>query len=189
MSVPTINPRAFVLLLIILVVAALRFAAFTDMGPLTVFTPVGAMALFGGAYFKGNIKPLLFPLLTLFISDVVLAFTILSEHRVGLLYTGWFWTYSAFALMTIAGKVIIKDVNIKNVVIAVIAATCIHWLVSDLGACLIDEKFSMSLYMQRLITALPYEWRFLGGTAIYSAVMFGLFEWLQRRYVSLKPAH
>src|ERR1700754_3635787 len=99
MSVPKINPRGAVLLLIILAVAALRFAAFTDMGPLTVFTPVGAMALFGGAYFKGNVKPLLFPLLTLFLSDVVLAFTILSEHRVGLLYTGWVWTYGAFALM------------------------------------------------------------------------------------------
>jgi hypothetical protein len=189
MSVPKINPRGAVLLLIIIVVAALRFAAFTGMGPLTVFTPVGAMALFGGAYFKGNIKPFLFPLLTLFLSDVVLAFTVLSEHRVGLLYTGWFWTYSAFAMMTIAGKLIIKDITIKNIMIAVVVATCIHWLISDLGFCLKEEKFSMGMYMQRLITALPYEWLFMAGTAIYSGVMFGLFEWLQRRYVSLKPAH
>jgi hypothetical protein len=189
MSVPKINPRGAVLLLMIVVVAALRFAAFTDMGPLTVFTPVGAMALFGGAYFKGNIKPLLFPLLTLFLSDVVLAFTVLSEHRVGLLYSGWFWTYSAFALMAVAGKLIIKNITIKNIAIAVVVATCIHWLVSDLGGCLQENKISLTVYVQRLITALPYEWRFLGGTALYSALMFGVFEWLQRRYVSLKPAH
>jgi hypothetical protein len=186
MSVPQFNPRSLVLLLIIIIVAALRFAAFTGMGPLTVFTPVGAMALFGGAYFKGNIKPLLFPLLTLFLSDVVLAFTVLAEHRVGLLYAGWFWTYLAFALMSIAGKLIIKEVSIKNIAIGVLVATCIHWLISDIGGCLKEEQLSMTLYVQRLITALPYEWMFMAGTAIYSAIMFGLFEFLQQRFVSLK---
>lgn len=189
MSVPKFNPRNAMLLLIIVVVAALRLAAFTDMGPFTVFTPVGAMALFGGAYFKGNMKPLLFPLLTLFLSDVVLAFTILSEHRYGLLYPGWFWTYSAFALMAVAGKLIIKDVTVKNIAIAVVVTTLIHWLVSDIGACAVEKNFSVGMYTARLITAIPYEWRFLGGTAIYSTVMFGLFEWLQHKYVVLKPAN
>jgi hypothetical protein len=189
MSVPQINPRGIVLLLIIVAVAALRFASFTGMGPLTVFTPVGAMALFGGAYFKGNLKPLLFPLLTLFLSDVVLAFTVLAEHRVGILYAGWVWTYAAFALMAVAGKLIIRNITIRNIAIAVVAATCIHWLVSDLGGCVQDNQLSMTVYVQRLMTALPYEWRFLGGTAIYSALMFGAFEWLQRRYSALQPAH
>ena len=188
MSVPQFNPRSLVLLLIIVIVAALRFAAFTGMGPLTVFTPVGAMALFGGTYFKGNLKPLLFPLLTLFISDVVLAFTVLSAHRVGLLYAGWFWTYLAFALMAIAGKLIIKEVTIKNILIGVVVATCIHWLISDIGGCLAEQHFSMTVYVQRLITAIPYEWMFLAGTAIYSTIMFGAFELLQHRFGSLKTA-
>lgn len=186
MSVPQFNPRNAVLLLIIVIVAVLRFVSFSGMGPLTVFTPVGAMALFGGAYFKGNIKPLLFPLLTLFLSDVVLAFTVLSEHRAGLLYSGWLWTYLAFALMAVAGKLIIKNVTVKSIVMAVLVSTCIHWLISDLGGCLQENRFSMTLYVQRLITAIPYEWLFLAGTAIYSAIMFGAFEWLQHRYASLK---
>jgi len=188
MSLTQFNPRNAVLLLMIVIIAALRLAAFSGWGPLTVFTPIGAMALFGGAYFKGNIKPLLFPLLTLFISDVVLSYTKFADIRTGLLYAGWEWTYLAFALMAVAGKLIIKNVNIKNVAIAVVATTLIHWLVSDIGGCLQDNKFSFAVYGERLITAIPYEWRFLGGTAIYSALMFGLFEWLQRRYVALKPA-
>ena len=76
MPVPTFSPRNAVLLLIIVVIAALRLISFIDMGPLTYFTPLGAMALFGGAYFNGHVKPYLFPLLTLFISDVVLSFTL-----------------------------------------------------------------------------------------------------------------
>ena len=190
MSLKQINPRNAVLLLIIVVTAILRLASFTGWGPLTVFSPIGAMALFGGAYFSGNVKPFAFPLLTLFISDVVLSFTIFSdsEYRQGLLYNGWVWTYGAFALMTIAGKLIIRETSVKNVFIAVIVSTLIHWLVSDIGACIVEKEFTFSLYTKRLIDAIPYEWRFLGGTAIYSAILFGLFEWLQTKYTSLRPA-
>jgi hypothetical protein len=189
MSVLKINPRNAILLVIILITAAMRLFAINGYGPLTVFTPIGAMALFGGAYFTGNVKPFAFPLLTLFISDLVLSFTVYAPFRDGLLYSGWYWTYGAFALMTIAGKLIIRDITIKNIVIAVIVSTLIHWLVSDIGGCLVENKFSFPVYYARLITAIPYEWRFLGGTAIYSAIMFGSFEWLQRRYTSLQPAH
>jgi hypothetical protein len=189
MSVPKFNPRSALLLLIIVAIAALRLAAFSGWGPLAVFTPIGAMALFGGAYFKGNIKPLLFPLVTLFISDVILSYTKFADIRTGLLYAGWEWTYLAFALMAIIGKLIIKDVNIKNVAFAVVAATLIHWLVSDIGGCIKENTFSFPVYGERLISAIPYEWRFLAGTAIYSTVMFGLFEWLQRKYGALKPAN
>jgi hypothetical protein len=190
MSVLKINPRNAVLLLIIVVTAALRLASFSGWGPLTVFTPIGAMALFGGAYFNGNVKPFAFPLLTLLISDLILMQTMFtdSEYRDGLLYNGWVWTYGAFALMAIAGKLIIRDIKVKNIAIAVVVSTLIHWLVSDIGGCLAENKFTLSVYATRLITAIPYELRFLGGTALYSALLFGLFEWLQTKYTSLKPA-
>lgn len=192
MSIPKFSPRTVVLLLIILIVAGLRLLTnfVSDPGPLAVFTPIGAMALFGGAYFSGKIKPFAFPLLTLFVSDVVLSFTVYAPFRSGLLYGGWYWTYGAFALMTIAGKFIIKDVTVKNVVLSVVTATLIHWLVSDIGGCLREPNANamLSLYFQRLITAIPYEWKFLAGTAIYSGIMFGVFEFVQKKYPSLKVA-
>lgn len=209
MSALKINPRNAVLLLIIVAVAILRIASFTGWGPLTVFTPVGAMALFGGAYFSGNVKPFAFPLLTLFISDVIVMNTFFasSEYNTGLLYSGWVWTYLAFALMTIAGKLMIvrgKEVKYINIVIlgkrimtntfilricgAVIVSTLIHWLVSDIGGCIADNKFTLAVYVQRLIMAIPYELQFLSGTAVFSIVLFGGFELLQKRYTVLRPA-
>ncbi len=50
MSTSKFSPRMAVLLLFIILVAALRIASFSGIGPLTLFSPVGAMALFGGAY-------------------------------------------------------------------------------------------------------------------------------------------
>lgn len=185
MSEKMFNPRNAVLLLMIVVVALLRLASFKGIGPLTWFTPVGAMALFGGAYFKGNVKPFLFPLLTLFISDVIVSFMIFPELRSGLLYTGWYWTYLSFALMVVVAKLILKKVSVLNLVIAAISATLIHWIVSDIGMCVQENHFSLGLYFEKLVKAVPYEIRFLQGTVIYGAILFGIFELLQRKYPSL----
>lgn len=179
-------PKNLILLAIILIVAALRLASFYGIGPLTLFTPVGAMALFGSAYFKDRITPFLFPLMTLFLSDVIVSFTVFPQYRVGLLYSGWFWTYSAFALMILAGKYILREVNVKNMVIAIISATVIHWLVTDFGMCIQENTFSMPMYIEKLGTAIPYELRFMAGTALYCTLMFGGFEFLSRKYPSLK---
>jgi len=189
MSFKKNNPRTILLLLIMFVVAALRLLThFTDhISSISNFTPIGAMALFGGAAFKGKIKPFLFPLFTLFISDMVLSFTIYADFRSGLLYGSWYWTYAAFALMVVTGKLLIKNANVKSIVFGVLVTTVIHWLVSDIGACL-NEKTTeamLSHYGQRLLTAIPYELNFLVGTLIYGGLMFGSFEWLQRRYPAI----
>jgi hypothetical protein len=105
-----------------------------------------------------------------------------------LLYSGWYWTYAAFALMAVAGKLILKEVTIPRVIIATVVATLIHWLISDIGACVVENKLTFAFYLNRLITAIPYELRFLGGTAIFSAIMFGIFELVQRKYSSLQAA-
>jgi hypothetical protein len=86
--------------------------------------------------------------------------------------------------MALAGKILIKKVNVKSVLIPIVAATLIHWLVSDLGGCL-DQKTTdaiFTVYRLRLITAIPYELNFLVGTLIYGALMFGSFEWIQQKY-------
>jgi hypothetical protein len=193
MSLKKINARTVVLFFIMTIVAALRLLThFTDhLYSFSNFTPIGAMALFAGASFKGKIKPFLFPLFTLFISDVILSFTVYSSFRSGLLYGGWYWTYAAFALMVIAGKVLIKELTMKNILLGVIATTLIHWLVSDIGGCLNENSTlaTLSLYIQRLVAAIPYELSFLAGTLIYSALMFGSLEWLHRRYLKITSMH
>jgi hypothetical protein len=186
MSTPEFNPRTTILLLFIVIVAVLRLASFSGIGPLTIFSPVGAMALFGGTYIRGNIKPFLLPLLTLFISDVFVSFTIFRELRVGLLYAGWYWTYLAFVLITLAGKYLIKNVSVKNITVAIITATVIHWLVANIGMCVQENQFTFALYSQKLLSSITYEMRFLAGTAIYTTLMFGTFELLQKRYPSLR---
>ncbi|RYY31406.1 MAG: hypothetical protein EOO04_01335 [Chitinophagaceae bacterium] len=186
MSTPKFIPKFLILFIIIAGVAALRLASFYGNGPLTIFTPLGAMSLFGAAYFKDKLTPFLFPLLTLFISDVIVSFTLFSDYRVGLLYSGWYWTYSAFILMIIAARVILKHVNIRTVVLGILSTTVIHWLVTDLGLCIQENKFSGPLYVEKLITAIPYELKFMAGTALYSVILFGGFALLTKKSGAMK---
>jgi len=98
-----------VLLLFIAAAGILRILGEGHVTPFSNISPIGAMALFSGAYFSNSWKSYLFPLLTLFISDVVVQQLFYPEFaNGGLLYQGWAWTYCGFAAMVLAGQLIIK---------------------------------------------------------------------------------
>lgn len=193
MLVQRLNGKTTILLLIIFIVAALRllthFAEHSNS--FLSLTPLGAMALFGGAYFRGNIKPFLFTLLPLFLSDVILCFTVYSNYREGLLYPQWYWVYGSFALMTLWGKLILNEVRIVNLIIAILIATLTHWLLSNIGDCLNAKNTAgfFELYGSRLLSAISFESKILLGTVVYSICMFGSFELAQRKFKGLQFSH
>lgn len=54
MSIQKINPRFAVLAIFMIAVAAMRIPNAAQLTPWSNFSPIGAMALFGGAYFSKN---------------------------------------------------------------------------------------------------------------------------------------
>ena len=196
MSIKKINPQFAVLMLFIIAAAAIRiFNAEKILTPIANLTPIGAMAMFGGHYFKSKWKSYFFPLLTLFISDVVMSQTIYSTYSNGLLYQGWYWVYAAFAIMVLIGKYI-KEVSFKNIVIASIAAALAHWVITDFGVWLaggIDistaKPFTKDIhgFVQCYVLAIPYIKNMLIGNLLYGTILFGGYELLQKKYSFLKP--
>ncbi len=198
MSLNKINPRVSLLLVFIALTAGLRIFSATTTGAQTAlanFTPIGAMALFGGAYFNTKWKGYFFPLLALFLSDVVMMKVVYAGSGLsnGLLYDGWYWTYGAFALMVLIGS-FIKKVNFKTVIIGAVAAALMHWIVTDFGAWLggCTDVTTGKLYTRDMnglikcyVLALPYLKNMLIGNLVYGAVLFGGFEYLQKRYPAL----
>jgi hypothetical protein len=192
MTISKSNPRYAMLLVVIVVVAVIRIVTNLkpEMGPLTTFTPIGAMALFGGTYFNGRVKPFLLPLLTLFVSDVILSCTVYKQYDMGFLYMGWYWTYFAFVLMTLVGKLMVKKVTVLNVLLAAFACVLIHWVVSDFGVWIGSNMYTRDFAGWELCmaAAMPYEFWFNAGTIVYCALMFGTFEWLQHQYPKLQAS-
>ncbi|QIL41968.1 hypothetical protein G7074_23485 [Pedobacter sp. HDW13] len=185
------NPRTLILLLMILVITAFRLLVTFNSDELKFanFSSIGAVALFGGAYFKDHAKAFAFPLLSLFLSDFILASTIFSKYSGGsFLYQGWYWTYIAFALMVLVGRILLKNVNVVNLLASTLTIVLIHWLVTDLGVWINNPAYTQDLagYWNCLVKAIPFEIRFLEGTVIYGALLFGAFEILKAKYPVLK---
>ncbi|HHP7241738.1 MAG TPA: DUF6580 family putative transport protein [Cyclobacteriaceae bacterium] len=185
-----INPRFLILFGLILLMAILRvvFTFDKDLSPLSNFTPIGAMALFGGAYFTRG-KAFAFPLITLLVSDIILnRFIYFGEWK--LFYESFIWTYLAFALMVVVGQWLLKKVNVKNFLLSSLIIVFIHWIVTDFGVWMIGTMYPMTLtgYWACLVAAIPFERNFLAGTLIYGGVLFTAFEWMQAKIPSLRLA-
>lgn len=181
-----INIRSSVLLLMILLAGFSRIIV-----PMDNFTPIAAMALFGGTYFSERWKAFLLPLISLFLSDMVIQGIIFKGEYGFPLYNSWYWVYGAFTFIVFVGKWVIKKINIKNLLIASFTASLAHWIITDFGVWLggctdITTGYFYTNDLQGLLKcyylALPYLKDFLMGTTFYSFIMFGLFELAQRKY-------
>jgi hypothetical protein len=182
----TANYRTPILLLFMLLIVGLRVLAplSDDFKLIANFSGIGAVALFGGAYFKNKINAFLLPVLVLFVSDLGLVLTMGIDYG---FYSGWYYTYIAFLLIVLAAYLIIKKVTVQNVLTAGVVGVLIHWLVSDFGVWYGSTFYSQDLagFWACLVAAIPYEKNFLYGTLGYSALMFGVFESLKAKYPAL----
>lgn len=185
MSLEKINIRNYILILIVVAAASTRLLHLGSFSSWTNFSPIGAMAMFGGAYFSDKIKAYLVPLLTMFLSDQVLNYTV--YHKIVVFYDGFFWVYLSFILMVFAGT-FIKKVNLTSVLIACFATVFIHWIISDIGALFYEGSMyprTFQGYIAALIAAIPFERNMLVSNLVFSVLMFGGFEYAKSKFPAL----
>jgi hypothetical protein len=186
MTVDKFNPRWWWILLMMVAIAAIRIPNAAWLTPMARFTPVGAIALFGGTYFSKRWKAIILSLLTLLASDLIIN-RFVFHLTYGVMYSGWCWVYIVFIWITLLGGWIVNRVTVKNVLLAAFAATASHWLLLDFMVWAgggIDLLTMLPLsrdfngLIQCYIQGFPFAKYFLGGTLIYSVVMFGAYEWI-----------
>lgn len=157
------------------------------------FTPLGAMCIFGGAYFTDKWKAYLTPLITLFLSDLVIQGVVYQGKYGFPLYEGWYWIYGAFALIVFVGNYVVKHVSIVSIVLASCIAALTHWIVTDFGVWLgaangiYTKDFNGFILCYTM--AIPYMLKFLMGTLFYSAIMFGVYELVKRKLPIVETTH
>lgn len=193
MSKHTFNPRLVVLLCIIVLAAASRIPNAAEVTPWAHVTPIGAIALFGGAYFT-RWKAFVFPMLALLLSDLAINLFV-HGGKYGIMHGGWYKYYGIFILIILAGRLIIRKVTVQRVVLAAITAALLHWLLADLAVwigggrdlrTLQPLSRDMSGLIQSYIQGFPFMKIFFTGTIVYSSILFGIFEWMKRYNPALK---
>lgn len=158
----------------------------TRIPELSNFTPIGAMALFGGAYFS-RWKGLVFPVLMLWLSDVVLNRVVFYGEWI-FFYEDAAWTYGAFAVMALVGRFGMKENNARTFLSSSLAIVLIHWIVTDIGVWLYSGAYAHNLtgFGASLVAAIPFELNFFLGTVFYGAILFSSYEFMKARMPALQ---
>ena len=167
------NARIFTLLTAILAAAALRLVPHPPN-----FTPIGAMALFSGAYLgRRGAVALVVPLGALFLSDLVLGF-----------YRGMPTVYFSVALIVIIGWVALRRVSPIRVGGAAIASSVLFFVLTNFGMWLSSGFYPHTLAGLEAcyIAAIPFFQNTVAGDLFYAAVLFGGFALLERTVPALR---
>ena len=193
-----IKTRNTVLILMILGAIAIRFITYylssfityntpslSNLVAISNFTPVGAVALFGGTYFTDKWKAYLVPLGALFISDLVLNY--LYSSRITIDYTATFWVYLSFAIIVFIGTRI-KKVNFLSVGAASLLSVVIFWLLTDFPWLYGGALYPHTLlgYEQSLVAAIPFQKNMLLGDVVFGLLLFGGFELAKSKFSVLR---
>ncbi len=181
MSLKNLNTRNWVLIFIIIAAAVTRFIPLTGNAEWFNFTPVGAIALFAGTHFKNRFKAYAVPLLTLFVSDILINYSYTGQWT--LFYSGFAVVYACFAFMVFIGS-FIKKVNVGSVLLASLAGVLVHWLVTDIQPWLGSTIYNQDItgYYQSLVAAIPFERNLLLGNLVFGAVLYGGFEFAKAKF-------
>ena len=168
------HARLLALLTAILGAAALRLVPHPPN-----FAPIGAMALFGGAYLGR--RPLAFaaPLGALLLSDAILGF-----------YPGMVFVYSSVALIVLIGWAVRTRISLLRVGAAALASSILFFVVTNFGTWLSSGMYPHDAagLAACYIAAIPFFQNTVAGDFVYTALLFGGFALLEDAVPSLREA-
>jgi hypothetical protein len=154
------------------------------------FAPIGAMSLFGAAYFSRKYVALLVPALSMWLSDLFINNVVYGSYfnHFVWLYEGCFWTYLGFALITLVGFWSLKTIRVKTLLLSSLIASILFFLVSNFGVWFSTNRYTadFSGLLSCYIAGLPFFKNTLLGDVFYVGLLFGSFEWAQRMVPQLR---
>jgi len=136
---------------------------------------VGALALFAGAYFQNRKLAFVIPLITMFLTDLILGF-----HRVMIP------VYVSFTITVFIGTLIAKRKNIFTVATGSLTSSIVFFLVTNLPFWFGNTyPWNFTGAMESYMVALPFFRNEIVGDLAFNAILFGGFELARKRIPAL----
>jgi uncharacterized protein DUF6580 len=168
-----IQPRTALLTGMVLAAAALRLLPH----PMN-FTPVGALALFGGASFRSKRMALALPLVSLIAGDIFIGFHRLMPY-----------VYASFLVSVAIGFWLRRSRSAVRIGSGVLAGAIQFFLVTNfalwaasIGAYPRTAAGLVACY----IAGIPDFWNTLAGDAFYASVLFGGLALMEQRFPAFR---
>lgn len=164
------SPRFLFVGTLILIAAISRLLPHPDN-----FTPIAAMALFGGAHLSKRYAILL-PLAAMLLSDLFL-----GTHNTMLA------VYFSMAIIAGIGILISKQINIQKVVGATLAGSILFYLITNFAVWYGSPYYPQSFagLVASYEAGIPFFRYTLLGDFCYSAILFGSYYFAKQRFPKL----
>lgn len=152
------------------------------------FSPVEAIALFGGAYFASRQWAAVVPLVAMLVSDLALG-ALHGADYASYLGTASFWSvYACIVLTVVLGWGLRGKVTGGRVLVYGLASSVLFFIVTNFAVWMFNSSYPKSAggLAAAYIAGIPFfRWTVL-GTLAYSAMLFGGFALLRRRVPALR---
>lgn len=156
-------------------------AAFTRLIPHPPnFTAVGAIALFGGAYFSNKKSAFIVPLTAMLLSDIVIGF-----HK------GMLSVYLSFVIIVAIGITLSRNIKIKNIAAASLLSSATFFILTNFQMWVQSPLYSKNLsgLIACYIAAIPFFHYTVLGDLFFAAILFGSYSLLQSKFPVLSKLH
>ncbi len=133
------------------------------------FTPIAAMAIFGGVHFSKKWLAFAVPLLSLLVSDMLLPYGF---------YEGMVWVYACFAAMVCIGFWIRSNANPVSLVFGSLVASVFFFLASNFGVWIGSNFYTHDFWglMTCYVAGIPFFRNSILGDLTYTLLLFSAYE-------------
>lgn len=176
-----LNPRFGTLMFIVLAAAATRLLPH----PPNV-TAITALALFGAAHFADRRLAIGVPLLALLVSDIALGIFWQWDFRA---VQGHMWVqYASFLGIVALGFTLRSSRGAARVGAVALSASCLFFLVTNFGEWAFQPWYPKTAtgLAASYVAGIPFFRNMLIGDLAYTALLFGGFALLERRFAVLR---
>jgi hypothetical protein len=154
---------------IVIIAFMLVAILFRLMPHLPNFTPITAIALFGGLYFTNKSMAYLVPIFIMVLSDLFIGFSTIS-----------IFVYAAFLLISFIGTQAKKPS-----VFTILLGSVSFFVITNFGVWLLSYPKNLTGFIECYTLAIPFFRNSLLGDFFYSGVMILGFNFVQKRYLQL----
>ncbi|MGA7720589.1 MAG: DUF6580 family putative transport protein [Ignavibacteriaceae bacterium] len=157
-----INARFLTITGMILAGAALRLVPHYPN-----FTPIAAIALFGGAYFTNKKLAVIVPFAAMLLSDLVLGY-----------HSTFLAVYISFALIVGIGFILRKKRTVSRILVASVSSSVLFFVITNFAFWLTGALYPMNIagLATCFTAAIPFFQNTLIGDLVYTGLFFGAFE-------------
>jgi len=163
-----ISPKFYLVVIMIVAGAMMRLIPHWPN-----FTPIAAIALFGGTFLKRKDLAFLVPVAAMLLSDLIIGF-----------HSTMLPVYLSFIAIVGMGLVLKRRLTVVNTISASLAASIIFYLVTNFASWasgMMPYPMNVAGLMQSYIAGLPFFFNGILGDLFYTSVLFGALYFVTSR--------